>query len=61
MIQTNLSRFDKKVIFMHIFVQITFQTSKRNTGFYVLRQGVPDGHSSEDMLVLNKSSLGTGT
>ena len=28
-------------------MQITFETWKRNTGFYVLRQGVPDGSSSE--------------
>ena len=28
-------------------MQITFETKKRNTGFYVLRQGVPKGHSSE--------------
>ena len=28
-------------------MQITFETKKRNTGFYVLRQGVPDGRSSE--------------
>ena len=61
MIQTNPSRFDKKVILMHMFVQITFESRKRNTGFYVLRQGVPEGRSSEDILVLNKSSLGLGT
>ena len=28
-------------------MQITFETRKRNTGFYVLRQGVPEGRSSE--------------
>ena len=28
-------------------MQITFETRKRNTGFYVLRQGVPEGCSSE--------------
>ena len=28
-------------------MQITFETSHRNTGFYVLRQGVPEGRSSE--------------
>ena len=44
-IQTNPSKFDEKVIV--IFVQITFETRKRNTGFYVLRQGVPEGCSSE--------------
>ena len=48
MIQTNLSKFDlKKKILRHIFVQITFETRKRNIGFYVLRQGVPEGRSSE--------------
>ena len=26
---------------------MTFETRKRNTGFYVLRQGVPEGRSSE--------------
>ena len=45
MIQTNPSKFDEKVIV--IFVQITFETRKRNTVFYVLRQGVPEGCSSE--------------
>ena len=28
-------------------MQITFETRKRNIGFYVLRQGVPEGRSSE--------------
>ena len=28
-------------------MQTTFETKKRNTGFYVLRQGVPDGRSTE--------------
>ena len=28
-------------------MQITFETRKRNTGFYVLRYGVPEGRSSE--------------
>ena len=28
-------------------MQITFETRKRNTGVYILRQGVPEGHSSE--------------
>ena len=28
-------------------MQITFETKKKNTGFYVLRQGVPEGCSSE--------------
>ena len=28
-------------------MHITFETRKRNTGFYVLRQGVPEGRSSE--------------
>ena len=37
----------RKVILRHIFVQITFETKKRNTGFYILRQGVPEGRSSE--------------
>ena len=36
-----------KAILRHIFVQITFETRKRNTGFYVLRQGVPEGCSSD--------------
>jgi len=36
-----------KVIPRYIFVQITFETRKRNPGFYVLRQGVPEGRSSE--------------
>ena len=37
----------RAVILRHIFVQITFETRKRNTGFYVLRQGVPEGRSSD--------------
>ena len=37
----------RKVILRHVFVQITFETKKRNIGFYVLRQGVPEGRSSE--------------
>ena len=28
-------------------MHITFETRKKNTGFYVLRQGVPEGPSSE--------------
>ena len=28
-------------------MQITFETRKRSTGFYTLRQGVPEGCSSE--------------
>ena len=28
-------------------MQITFETRKKNTGFYVLRQGVPEGCSGE--------------
>ena len=28
-------------------MQIAFETRKRNTEFYVLRQGVPEGRSSE--------------
>ena len=44
MIQTNLSKFDERLF---LYVQITLETRKRNTGFYVLRQGVPEGRSSE--------------
>ena len=29
-------------------MQTTFETRKRNTGFYVLRQVVPEGRSSEE-------------
>ena len=28
-------------------MQIKFETRKRNAGFYILRQGVPERHSSE--------------
>ena len=45
MTQTNLSKFDERLF---LYVQITFETRKRNTGFYVLRQGVPEGCSSEE-------------
>ena len=37
----------REVILRHIFVQITSETRKRNTEFYILRQGVPEGRSSE--------------
>ena len=46
MIQTNLSVFDER-LFRPIFVQTMFQTRKRNTWFYILRQGIPEEHSSE--------------
>ena len=47
-IETNQSKFDERLFSdIIIFVQITFETRKRNTGFYVLRQGVPGGRSSE--------------
>ena len=28
-------------------MQITFETRKRSSGFEILRQGVPEGHSSK--------------
>ena len=28
-------------------MQVAFETRKRNTGFYILRQGVPEGRSRE--------------
>ena len=37
----------KKVLIRDIVVQITFKTRKRNTGFCILKQGVPEGRSSE--------------
>ena len=63
MIQTNPSKFDERLFSdIIIFVQITFETRKRNTCFYILRQGVPAGRSSEGYAsqLLNKSSLGLG-
>ena len=45
-IQTNLYKFHD-MSFSDICVQIPFATRKRNTGFYVLRQGIPEGRSSE--------------
>ena len=52
----------RRVILRHnIFVQITFETRKRNTGFYVLRQGVPAERSSEGCGIFFKQSLGFGT
>ena len=47
MIQTNQSKFHERLFSDIIFVQITFQTRKRNTVFYVLRHGVPEGRSIE--------------
>ena len=44
-IRPNLTRSYSQTLFM--FVQITFETRKRNTGFYVLGQGVPQERSSE--------------
>ena len=46
-IQTNPSEFDERLFSDIIFMQITFETRKRNTRFYVLRQGVPERRSSE--------------
>ena len=45
-IQTNPSKFHER-LFRHIFVQITFEIMKKNTLLYILRQGVPEGRSSE--------------
>ena len=45
-IQTNPSKFDER-LFSDIYLQIKFETRKRNAGFYVLRQGVPERHSTE--------------
>jgi len=54
-IQTNPSQFDEG-LFSDIFVQTEFETRKRNTGFYVLRDP-----PEKDMLALNESlSLGLG-
>ena len=50
--QTNPSKFDEK-LFSDIFVQITFETRKRKTGFYVLRQGVPEGLSIDGYASFN--------
>ena len=48
-IQTNPFQFGERLFSdIIIFVQITFLTRKRNTGDYVLRQGVPDGRSSKE-------------
>ena len=44
--QTSQPTFTK-VILRKIGVQITFETRKRNTGLYTLRQGVSQGRSSE--------------
>ena len=42
--QTNPPKFDERLFSVrHTFVQTTFET-----GFYVLRQGVPEGRSSEE-------------
>ena len=58
-IQTNPFKFDERLFSdIIIFVQITFETRKRN---YILRPGVPEGRSSEGYAVFNKSSLGLGT
>ena len=35
-------------------MQITFETRKRNTGFSVLRQGVPKGRSGEGYASFNQ-------
>ena len=46
-IKTNPSNFDERLFSENMFVQIMFETRKRNTGFYILRQGVPEGCSSK--------------
>ena len=38
----------RKVILRHIFVQIMFETMKKSTWFYILRQRGPEGRSSEE-------------
>ena len=42
-------------------MHLTFKSRKRNTGFYILRQGVPEDAPAKDMVVLNKSSFGLST
>ena len=44
-IQTNPSKFDEWLC-SDIIVQITFETTNRNTWFYILWQGVPEDVSS---------------
>ena len=46
-IQANPSKFDERLFPDIVFEQITFETRKRNTGFYILRHGVPEGRSNE--------------
>ena len=47
MIKTNPSKFDEMLSQKYV-CEITFETSiTRNTGFYILRQGVPEGCSSK--------------
>ena len=41
-------------------MQITFETRKRNTLFYILRQGVPEGRSSERYATQTSFGLGIG-
>ena len=41
MSQASQSKFDETLFSEIDFVQITFETMERNTGFYILRQGVP--------------------
>ena len=37
----------RETIVGNIFVQITFETGKRDAWFYILTQGVPEGRTSE--------------
>ena len=57
MIQTNDLSNLTTVIHRHISVHVTFETRKRNKGFYVLREEFQRDGLAKDMLVLNKSSL----
>ena len=50
----------RKVLLRNIVVQITFKTRKRNTGFCILRQGVPEGRSSKGYASFKQVKLWSG-
>ena len=59
-IQTNLSKFDER-LFSGIYLFRLRLKQRREVPDFVLRQGVPEGRSSEVYAILKKPSLGLGT
>ena len=59
-IQTNLSKFDER-LFSGIYLFRLRLKQRSEVPEFVLRQGVPEGRSSDAYAILKKPSLGLGT